>query len=236
MRSIRPRTISIGMTAAICAVVACSSGSTSHDSGPGGNGGQGGGAADAAGDSAGPDAAAGAGGGRGGQGGQAPDAGAGTGGHGGEPTCIQLYQSCSVITPVCCSGSMCTGGTCMLIHVSDRNAKRDFAQVNNDEILEGLAKLPLSTWSYKSEDSGARHIGPMAQDFMATFHVGATDKAIFQVDGDGVAFAAIQALNERVKRLTEENATLRRELSQIRSDLARERRPRPRTGRGAPPN
>jgi hypothetical protein len=123
----------------------------------------------------------------------------------------------------------------MLIHVSDRGAKRDFAQVNSDEILEGLARLPISTWRYKSDDPSARHIGPMAQDFMATFHVGATDKAIFQVDGEGVAFAAIQALDERVKRLTEENATLRRELSQIHSDLARDRRPRARAPREAAP-
>jgi hypothetical protein len=124
----------------------------------------------------------------------------------------------------------------MLIHVSDRNAKRDFAQVNDEEILEGLARLPISTWSYEGEDPGARHIGPMAQDFMETFHVGATDKAIFGVDGDGVAFAAIQALNERVKRLGEENASLRRELSQLRSDLARDRRTRSRARVGAPPN
>jgi hypothetical protein len=218
--------------------VACSSGSTSRDSGPGGSGGQAGATADASGDSAGGDAAAGAGGGgQGGQGGQTPDAGAGAGGQGGgEPTCVLPFHSCSTFTPPCCSGSMCSpSGTCMLIQVSDRNAKRDFAQVNNDEILEALARLPISTWSYKSEDPHARHIGPMAQDFMATFHVGATDKAIFQVDGDGVAFAAIQALNERVKRLTEENATLRRELSQIRSDLARDRRPRARASRGGAP-
>jgi hypothetical protein len=68
----------------------------------------------------------------------------------------------------------------------------------------------------------------MAQDFMASFHVGATEKAIFQVDGDGVAFAAIKALDERVKRLTDENASLRRELAQIRAALARDRRSRPR--------
>jgi hypothetical protein len=90
-----------------------------------------------------------------------------------------------------------------------------------------LAQLPISTWTYRTEEPKARHIGPMAQDFMATFHVGSSDKTIFQVDADGVAFAALQSLNQQVKRLAEENVVLRREISTIRSDLSRDRRSPP---------
>ena len=243
MRSL-PRTDLFGMTMTIFAAVACSGGSTYGDAGAadgggqgGGDGGQGGGKADASGDSARTDAAAGAGGGAGGggHGGQGGQAAAGGGGQGGEPTCTMPFQNCTGAIP-CCSGSMCMGGTCMLIQVSDRNAKQDFARVDSDAILEALARLPISTWSYKSDAPGTRHIGPMAQDFMARFHVGATDKAIFQVDGDGVAFAAIQALDQRVKRLTVENAGLRRQLAQIRAELARDRQARPRARPGAAPN
>ena len=108
--------------------------------------------------------------------------------------------------------------------VSDRNVKRDFTPVNRDEILEALERLPISTWSYTTEASRARHIGPMAQDFMATFHVGSSDKTILQVDADGVAFAALQALSRQVQHLAEENASLQRDLSRIRSELSRNRR------------
>ena len=92
--------------------------------------------------------------------------------------------------------------------VSDRNLKRDIDPVNADEVLEALSTLPVSTWSYRTEASGARHMGPMAQDFMATFHVGSSDKSIFQVDADGVAFASIQALDRQVKQLEKQNAEL----------------------------
>src|SRR5438552_1964749 len=145
-------------------------------------------------------AAAGAGGG-----------GQGGGGQGGSDACIPAGQPCSS-TDRCCAPAVICAGTCMT-GVSDRNLKRDFAPVNRDEILEALEGLPISTWSYTTEPSGARHIGPMAQDFMATFHVGSSDKLIYQVDADGVAFAAIQALSRRVDRLTEENASLHRDVA-----------------------
>ena len=56
---------------------------------------------------------------------------------------------------------------------------------------------------------------------MATFHVGGNDKTIFQIDGDGVAFAAIQSLNGQLKRLRQENAELRREVAKIRAEMPR---------------
>ena len=41
----------------------------------------------------------------------------------------------------------------------------------------------------------------MAQDFKQTFNVGGSDKTIFQVDADGVTFAAIQALDAEIKTI-----------------------------------
>jgi hypothetical protein len=99
---------------------------------------------------------------------------------------------------------------------SDRNLKQDFAPVDGDQILDSLAALPITTWRYKTESGEARHIGPMAQDFKAQFGVGIDDRHIFQVDGDGVALAAIKTLSERVNRLARENAELRREISRLR--------------------
>jgi len=103
--------------------------------------------------------------------------------------------------------------------VSDREQKRDFAAVNRGEILERLARLPISTWSYKDDDRRARHIGPMAQDFKSSFDFGSTDKTIYPLDENGVALAAIQALNEKVERLASENAALKQQLTLLRKTV-----------------
>ena len=86
--------------------------------------------------------------------------------------------------------------------VSDRAAKKDLNQIDAGAILDKVATLPLYTWRYISEVSGAQHIGPMAQDFYAAFQLGDSDKTITTVDADGIALAAIQALkaeNEALK-------------------------------------
>jgi hypothetical protein len=95
---------------------------------------------------------------------------------------------------------------------SDQNIKRDFLSVDPNRILDQLSHLPIGTWSYRTEGSTERHIGPMAQDFMAAFQVGSSDRTILQVDADGVAFAAIQALNARLEALEERNRQLEHEL------------------------
>jgi hypothetical protein len=126
---------------------------------------------------------------------------------------IQIFgPTCDAIT----SGTVRT--VCVeFFFISDRNAKRDFARVDRDAILERLSRLPISTWSYKADPQGARHIGPMAQDFKSSFDVGSTDKAIYPLDESGVAFAAIQALDERIKRLTAENASLKKQVAALRA-------------------
>jgi hypothetical protein len=80
---------------------------------------------------------------------------------------------------------------------SDRNAKQDFAPVSPSQILDKVAQLPLSEWSYK-EDVATRHIGPVAQDFYSLFNIGTDNKHIAPMDEGGVALAAIQGLNQKV--------------------------------------
>lgn len=99
--------------------------------------------------------------------------------------------------------------------VSDRRLKENVTPIEADRILQTLAALPITTWSYKSERSHARHIGPMAQDFKEAFDFGDGDTTIMQVDADGVAFAAIQALNQRLSYLEKENTTLRARVARL---------------------
>jgi hypothetical protein len=92
--------------------------------------------------------------------------------------------------------------------VSDRNAKADFAPVDGRAVLAGVAALPIRTWRYRGDDPGVRHLGPMAQDFAAAFGVGADDRVIHAVDGQGVALAAVQALHQELRTMAARLATL----------------------------
>ena len=82
---------------------------------------------------------------------------------------------------------------------SDRNLKENFTTVDTDEVLAKVAAMPITRWNYKA-DPAAEHIGPVAQDFRAAFGLGSDDKSIAMVDGDGVALAAIQGLNNKVEQ------------------------------------
>jgi trimeric autotransporter adhesin len=81
--------------------------------------------------------------------------------------------------------------------LSDINVKTAFQNVDVRSVLEQVIRMPITTWQYKAQQ-GIRHIGPTAQAFAASFGLGDTDKGISTVDADGVAFAAIQGLNQKV--------------------------------------
>jgi hypothetical protein len=97
--------------------------------------------------------------------------------------------------------------------------KAGFTQVKPDAVLDGVMSLPLTRWHYKFEPPEIQHIGPMAQDFKAAFGVGADDKHIFQIDADGVSFAAIQALAHKLEALEAGQRTLERENADLRAQV-----------------
>ncbi|HXI53586.1 MAG TPA: tail fiber domain-containing protein [Candidatus Saccharimonadales bacterium] len=99
------------------------------------------------------------------------------------------------------SGTVQIRGT--IFSGSDRNLKENFKSVDIDAVLDKVVSMPITRWNYKSEPE-ADHIGPVAQDFHAAFGLGLDDKSIAMVDGDGVALAAIQGLNKKFERSSEE--------------------------------
>jgi hypothetical protein len=125
----------------------------------------------------------------------------------------------------CDTGLMCcmgvpypTNGRCLSACVlrSDRNLKRDIEPVDERAVLDAVMHMPVSTWSYKTDDPSVRHLGPMAQDFYSAFNLGDTDRGYYSVDAHGVALAAIKALAEqlqeqsaRIERLERDNRELR---------------------------
>ena len=115
---------------------------------------------------------------------------------------------------------------------SSRETKTDFTTMNPIDVLKRVAGLPMTQWRYRTEVSGARHVGPMAEDFHAAFGLGDSTKTINVMDASGVALAAIQGLykliEERDREITrlqlvaDEMASLKREMRDIRRLLARE--------------
>jgi hypothetical protein len=107
------------------------------------------------------------------------------------------------------TGNLTIGG--VLTQGSDVNSKKDIVALDGDAVLGKLATLPVSEWSYKTED--ARHIGPMAQDFHAVFGAGDDDTRLAPGDEAGVALAAAKTLSERVATLQAQNDALSQRLA-----------------------
>jgi hypothetical protein len=85
--------------------------------------------------------------------------------------------------------------------------------VNGFDILAKLGALPVATWRYRWEAAGVRHLGPMAQDWHATFRLGQGDTTIPMVDAHGVLVVAVQALHRQL-------GELRAEVDQLHQQLA----------------
>ena len=98
-----------------------------------------------------------------------------------------------------------------------------------------LATLPVTEWRYLGEPEDVRHVGPMAQDFMEAFGLGASERHIGTIDADGVALAAIQGLYQRaetmerelnrregeIETLSRRNAALEARLAKVEAILTR---------------
>jgi hypothetical protein len=103
-------------------------------------------------------------------------------------------------------------------NTSDRALKENFEPVDGEEILQKIGNLPITTWNYRKEGH-VRHLGPMAQDFAAAFHLGDSDKSISTVDEGGVAIAGVKALVERSTKQQEAINELKKENAELKSRL-----------------
>jgi len=116
-------------------------------------------------------------------------------------------------------GNLIIAGT--LTQSSDKNAKMAIEPIDSHEVLAKVSALPLSSWTYKHDaDTGARHIGPMAQDFHAAFGTGYNDTTISTLDTSGVALAAIQALHAQTSEQQALIATLSARLESLEAQTA----------------
>jgi hypothetical protein len=119
------------------------------------------------------------------------------------------------------AGAYLAAGSGSWTTMSDRNGKENFQPVDTQAVLSKVAALPLATWNYKTQPPEVRHIGPAAQDFHAAFSVGESDTGITSVDADGVALAAIQALDSALKEKAVRIQALERDVDELRALVRR---------------
>jgi hypothetical protein len=108
----------------------------------------------------------------------------------------QTSSTMQVLTPTGAIATMDRNGTWST--TSDVNRKENFESIDLDSILTKISAMPITQWNYKGDPAGVRHIGPMAQDFYKTFHVGANDKTISTVDPAGITLAGVQGLYKKL--------------------------------------
>lgn len=104
-------------------------------------------------------------------------------------------------------------------NASSRKFKENFEEINDEEILEKLRALAITKWNYKGTDE--QHIGPVAEDFKAVFHLGVNgdDQHISTIDAAGVALKAIQALEKKIKEKEDKIAELESRLKKLETLL-----------------
>lgn len=107
-----------------------------------------------------------------------------------------------------------------LTEFSDRNAKENFALVDVQAVLEQAAQIPIYTWNYKMDAAEIRHMGPTAQDFYASFALGADDRHLAPLDVNGVLLASNQALYAQLKAQASEIAALQAQNAALAAQIA----------------
>jgi hypothetical protein len=99
---------------------------------------------------------------------------------------------------------------------SDRDLKTNLIPLDGIATLERLAALAVYQWAAKDDPRRTPHAGPTAQDFMAAFGLGDSDKMIGFADAQGVAFAAIQGLNAKLSAKDIEIESLKAEVAELK--------------------
>ncbi len=122
----------------------------------------------------------------------------------------------SQVMQLAANGNLFISGS--LSQGSDINTKEAIVAVDGGGILEKVRDLPVYEWSYKGQPEN-RHVGPMAQDFHATFGLGPNDTSLAPGDLAGVSVAAIQELNKIVSAQAAEIADLRSNVDELQATV-----------------
>jgi hypothetical protein len=106
-----------------------------------------------------------------------------------------------------------------LMQGSSRNIKKNIDPVDERAVLEKVRRLDIKRWQYKRDETGAKHMGPMAEEFFAAFGLGTDDAHLAASDVAAVALASIRALGKELEAARAENAALKKRLDRIEARM-----------------
>jgi hypothetical protein len=104
--------------------------------------------------------------------------------------------------------------------LSSWNIKANFALVEGKTVLQRLINVPVGTWNYRDQALSIRHMGPQAEDFYAAFGLGEDERHISTIDGNGVALAAIQGLQQMLKEQEDQMIAQQRKIAILEAEKA----------------
>jgi len=118
---------------------------------------------------------------------------------------------------VAIGGDLTVSGT--VSQSSSQTVKHAIRPVDPQAVLDRVARLHIARWRYIRDPEQSEHLGPMAEDFHARFKLGKDDRHISTIDSSGVALAAIQALNDKLRtqnsKLEADNQALTERLARL---------------------
>jgi hypothetical protein len=119
---------------------------------------------------------------------------------------VTMYSSSDKMT-----GAELVAGSGTWSSLSTHTVKTNVEPITPSDVLAKVEKMNVSRWEYNSEED-AKHMGPMAEEFYEAFGLGPDDQHITGIDADGVAFAAIQGLADRLEEKDGQIAELKTEM------------------------
>ncbi|HEX8395442.1 MAG TPA: tail fiber domain-containing protein [Longimicrobium sp.] len=119
------------------------------------------------------------------------------------------------------NGCNIAAGGASLTCASSITLKENFLEVEGDDVLTRMRRIPVNTWNYIDEGRQSRHMGPFAEDFWREFGLGSEPLAIGHLDIDGVNFAGIKALDARTEALQTRAAEQAAQIERLRDENVR---------------
>ncbi|HEU4883567.1 MAG TPA: tail fiber domain-containing protein, partial [Longimicrobium sp.] len=118
------------------------------------------------------------------------------------------------------NGCNIAAGGASITCASSITLKENFADVEGEDVLSRMRRIPVNTWNYIDEGRQSRHMGPFAEDFWREFGLGTEPLAIGHLDIDGVNFAAVKALDARTTEMQSRMDQQARQIEQLQADKA----------------
>jgi flagellin-like hook-associated protein FlgL len=118
------------------------------------------------------------------------------------------------------NGCNIAAGGASITCASSMTLKENFLDVDGDDVLSRMRRIPVNSWNYIDEGRQSRHMGPFAEDFWREFGLGSEPLAIGHLDIDGVNFAGVKALDARTMRMQETIDAQARQIDQLQADKA----------------